>query len=150
MANRRRGLRAAADCRRAHACAAAAPAAVLRAYIRAKLSFSQRYPRLSRIFANEILNGAPILRARIKVDAKAALGQLSGLLQGWHADGRIKPIDGAHLVFMIWAMTQYYANAASELEILLDKKELDDADFAAAEATILKLVFSALGLEGEA
>jgi len=124
------------------------PRHVLGTYIRAKLGFSQRYPRLSRIFANEILNGAPILRGRIKQDATAALGRLAGLLDGWQAQGLVKPIDSAHLVFMIWGMTQYYANSASELEILLDKKQLDDTDFAAAEATILKLVFSALDLEG--
>lgn len=123
------------------------PRLVLGAYIRAKLGFSQRHPRLSRIFANEILNGAPILRSRIKLDATAALERLAGLLDTWQAQGLIKPVDSAHFVFMIWGMTQYYANSAAELEILLDKKQLDDADFAAAEATILKLVFSTLGLE---
>lgn len=126
------------------------PAAVLGTYIRAKLSFSQRSPRLSRIFANEILNGAPILRTRIKADAKAALGRLSGLLDGWAAEGKIKPVDSTHLVFMIWGMTQYYANSAAELEILLDKKQLDDADFADAERTVMTLVFAALGLSTEA
>ena len=126
---------------------AADPRLVLGSYIRAKLGFSHRYPRLTRIFANEILNGAPILRPRIKLDATSALGRLSGLLDTWQAEGRVKPIDSAHLVFMIWGMTQYYANSGPELEILLGKKQLDDDDFAAAEATILKLVFSALGLD---
>jgi TetR/AcrR family transcriptional regulator len=123
------------------------PRRVLETYIAAKLEFSQHHPRLSRIFANEILNGAPILRGRIKTDAKAALGRLVALLDRWQAEGRIKPVDSAHLVFMIWGMTQYYANSAAELEILLGKKHLDDTDFAAAKATILKLVFSATGLE---
>ena len=48
---------------------------------------------------------------------------------------------------MIWGMTQYYANSAAELEILLGKRTLDDADFAKAEETIIRLVFAALGIK---
>ena len=48
---------------------------------------------------------------------------------------------------MIWAMTQYYANSAAELEILLGKRALDDADFARAEDIIIRLVFATLGLK---
>ncbi|MDX2203691.1 MAG: TetR family transcriptional regulator C-terminal domain-containing protein [Hyphomicrobiaceae bacterium] len=123
------------------------PQAFLREYIRAKLEFSRSSPKLSRIFANEILNGAPILRGRIKTDAAAALGRLVKLFDGWQAARKIKPIDSAHLVFMIWGMTQYYANSASELEILLGKRQLDDDDFQAAQETITRLVFAALGLK---
>lgn len=123
------------------------PHVFLKDYIRAKLEFSRRHPRLSRIFANEILNGATILRARIKSDSTAALGRLVKLLDGWQASRKIKPVDSTHLVFMIWAMTQYYANSASELEILLGKRQLDDEDFRLAQETITRLVFSPLGLK---
>jgi TetR/AcrR family transcriptional regulator len=123
------------------------PKTFLRAYIRAKLDFSRLSPRQSRIFANEILNGAPVLRTQIKSEATVALGRLVKLLDGWQAARKIKPIDSAHLVFMIWGMTQYYANSAAELEILLGKRTLDHADFAKAEETIIRLVFAALGLK---
>ncbi len=123
------------------------PQAFLKDYIRAKLEFSRLHPRLSRIFANEILNGAPILRGQIKTEAADALGKLVTLLDGWQAAKKIKPINSAHLVFMIWGMTQYYANSASELEILLGKRHLDEADFHDGQETITKLVFSALGLK---
>ncbi|RTL65218.1 MAG: TetR family transcriptional regulator [Hyphomicrobiales bacterium] len=123
------------------------PKTFLKAYIRAKLDFSRHSPRLSRIFANEILNGAPVLRIQIKSEATVALGRLVKLLDGWQAAGKIKPVDTTHFVFMIWAMTQYYASSAAELEILLGKRALDDADFARAEETINRLVFAALGLK---
>lgn len=123
------------------------PKTFLRAYIRAKIEFSRHSPRLSRIFANEILNGAPVLRIQIKAEATVALGRLVKLLDAWQAAGKIKPVDSTHVVFMIWAMTQYYANSAAELEILLGKRALDDADFARAEDIIIRLVFATLGLK---
>lgn len=123
------------------------PQRFLKQYIRAKLEFSKQHPRLSRIFANESLNGAPIVRAQIKSEMATALETLVGLLKDWRAARKIKPVDPTHLVFMIWAMTQHYADAAAPLEILLEKRHLDQADFRAAEQTIVKLVFGALGLE---
>lgn len=123
------------------------PQQFLRRYIRAKLDFSKQHPRLSRIFANESLNGALIVRAQIKSEMASALGTLVSLLKEWRAARRIKAVDPTHLVFMIWAMTQHYADAAAPLEILLAKRHLDQADFRTAEETIVKLVFGALGLD---
>ena len=123
------------------------PQEFLKQYIGAKLAFSKLHPRLSRIFANEALNGAPVVRSHIKTEMAAALKTLVALVKGWQKAGKIRPIDPMHLVFMIWAMTQHYADAAAQLEILLDKRQLDDADYRVAEETIRRLVFGALGIE---
>ena len=133
-----------------HATPGVTPQAFLKQYIRAKLAFSKMHPRLSRIFANEALNGAPVIRAHIKTEMAAALDTLVTLVKGWRSAGAIRAIDPMHLVFMIWAMTQHYADAAAQLEILLGKRQLDDADFRAAEQTIVRLVFGALGIEDSA
>jgi TetR/AcrR family transcriptional regulator len=126
--------------------AALDPRRFLSDYIHARLEFSRQHPQLSRIFANEILNGAPILRSHIRDELSTSLKSLTGLVEQWIAAGDIKPVDPTHLLFMIWAMTQSYADAAAQMELLLGKRRLDSADFERAEATVRQLVFGGLGL----
>ncbi len=121
------------------------PRAFLAAYIRSKIAFSRLHPRASRIFASEVQSGAHILR-RLQGRRPSVYHRLVRTLEGWQAGKRVKPVDARHLVLMIWAMTQYYANAAADIEIHLEKRSLDEADYGAAERTILQLVFGALGL----
>jgi TetR/AcrR family transcriptional regulator len=89
------------------------------AYVRRKLDMAQAYPRESRLFANEILQGAPRmtphLEARLKplVDAKAAL------IANWAEAGRIAPVDPRHLIFSIWATTQHYADFEAQVNVLM-------------------------------
>lgn len=86
------------------------PKAQLLTYMRRKLDMSRTLPRESRLFANEILQGAPRIsdglggELRELVDAKAAI------IRGWSAQGRIADIDPYHLIFSIWALTQHYAD----------------------------------------
>jgi TetR/AcrR family transcriptional regulator len=118
-------------------------------YIHARLEFSRVHPHLSRIFANEILNGAPILRTHIRDGLSSSLQALAALVERWIQAGEIKPVDAVHLLFMIWAMTQAYADSAAQMELLLDKRRLGAKDYECAEATIRQLVFGGLGLTPE-
>ena len=89
------------------------------AYVRRKLDMGQADPRESRLFANDILQGAhrmgPPLEKRLKplVDEKAAL------IAGWGAAGRIAPVDPRHLIFSIWATTQHYADFEAQVNVLM-------------------------------
>ena len=74
------------------------PATEIAAYIRRKLEMARDYPRESRLFAGEILQGAPhiadVLRGPLKdlVDAKAARHRRLGR-RGPHRPGRPAPPD---------------------------------------------------------
>jgi len=95
------------------------PLAELRSYIRRKIEMARDFPRESRLFANEMLQGAPhtidVLRGELKdlVDAKAKV------IEGWMEDGRITRTDPYHLIFSIWATTQHYADFDVQVRAVL-------------------------------
>ena len=58
----------------------------------------------------------------------------------------MKPISAVDLFFCIWAMTQSYADFASQMTIMKRKKLLENPDYESAKATIIQLVLGGLGL----
>jgi len=122
------------------------PEKMLTEYIRKKLEFSQRHPLLSKIFANEIFNGAPYIGDQLKSQRQESFDILILKLEKWIAEGKIDPIDPVHLVFSIWGMTQFYADHSAQLQILLEKRRLDENDFEEAAKTITQMVLRGVGL----
>jgi len=86
------------------------PIAELVAYMRRKFEMSRQFPRESRLFANEIVQGAPRILDEINGPLKALVDETAGLIQTWVSAGRLAPIDPHHLIFSIWATTQHYAD----------------------------------------
>ena len=88
-------------------------------YVRAKLDLSRDFPRESRLFANEILQGAPRMRAAIEGDLKALVSEKAEVLNFWMEQGRIAPVHPVHLIFSIWALTQHYADFDVQVRAVL-------------------------------
>ena len=86
------------------------PLAEILAYVHRKLELSRDYPRESRLFANEILQGGPRLREAIEGELKDLVDQTSVILLRWMDEGRIARVHPVHLLFSIWALTQHYAD----------------------------------------
>lgn len=88
-------------------------------YVRAKLDLSRDYPRESRLFANEILQGAPRMRAAIEGDLKVLVAEKAAVLTAWMDQGRIAKVHPVHLIFSIWALTQHYADFDVQVRAVL-------------------------------
>ena len=95
------------------------PMAELRGYIRRKLEMARDYPRESRLFANEILQGAPRIMPMIEGELKALVDEKASVIRGWMAAGRIARTDPYHLIFSIWATTQHYADFDVQVRAVL-------------------------------
>jgi len=106
------------------------PLTEIMAYLRKKLEISRDYPRESRLFANEILQGAPHLRSAIEGELKALVDEKTVVLQAWMDQGRIAPLPPVHLIFSIWALTQHYADFDVQVRAILGP---DHDPFAEAE-----------------
>jgi TetR/AcrR family transcriptional regulator len=122
------------------------PKTALSDYIAAKFDFSRRRPQASKVFANEILHGAPRIRRRLGGDLKAWLEAKCGVIEGWIAAGRMAPVEPKHLFFIIWASTQTYADFDVQVAALLDRRRLKSGDFDAASALLRRMVLSTCGL----
>ncbi len=79
-------------------------------YVRRKLELSRTHPRESRLFANEIVQGAPRIHASLSTDLRSLVDDKTTLIQSWIDGGRIAPVHPYHLIFSIWSLTQHYAD----------------------------------------
>ena len=95
------------------------PLSELRAYIRRKLEMARDFPRESRLFANEILQGAPRIMPMIEGELKALVDDKAEVIKGWIKSGKIRPTDPYHLIFSIWATTQHYADFDVQVRAVL-------------------------------
>jgi len=120
------------------------PQDLLRAYIQAKLRFSREQPLASRVYAMEVIGGAQVYGPQIRERVVPLLRRDIEVFEEWIAAGRIAPVNAAHLLFAIWAMTQSYADFAAQMSLVLGRKELTRRDFDAAEETIIRMVLAAV------
>ncbi|MEP2531901.1 TetR family transcriptional regulator C-terminal domain-containing protein [Shimia sp.] len=106
------------------------PLTELLAYVHRKLEMSREYPRESRLFANEILQGAPRMAPHLETGLKPLFDRKVALIQSWVDAGRLAPVDPRHLIFSIWATTQHYADFDAQVRVLMheDASVLDGAN----------------------
>ena len=94
------------------------PQQVIADYIRRKLTASRDRPEASRLFCLEIIQGAPLLRDELDRELRELVVEKSAVIQAWVNAGRLAPIDPRHLLFMLWATTQHYADFAVQVQAL--------------------------------
>lgn len=95
------------------------PLTELRNYIRRKLEMARDYPRESRLFANEILQGAPRIMPLLEGELKSLVEEKVAIIKGWMRAGKIVRTDPWHLIFSIWATTQHYADFDVQVRAVL-------------------------------
>ncbi len=108
-------------------------------YVQRKLDMSRDYPRESRLFANEILQGAPRIGDNLTGELKSLVDEKAQVIRGWIAAGKVAAVDPYHLIFSIWALTQHYADFDVQVRAVLG----GDDPFPGAEAYLTQ-VFSTL------
>jgi TetR/AcrR family transcriptional regulator len=95
------------------------PVAEVLGYVRRKLELSRDFPRESRLFANEMLQGAPRIRAALEGELRDLVQEKSAVLRRWMDQGRIAPVHPVHLIFAVWALTQHYADFDVQVRAVL-------------------------------
>ncbi|MBB5516647.1 TetR/AcrR family transcriptional regulator [Rubricella aquisinus] len=116
--------------------------AEIRAYIFRKLEMARDYPRESRLFANEILQGAPRIGDELAGPLRALVDEKVTILRAWMAEGKIAKVDPYHLIFAIWATTQHYADFDVQVRAVLGRD--DEARFHDAAQFLEQLFFAGL------
>jgi len=117
------------------------PREELLGYVRRKLQMSRDFPRESRLFANEILQGAPRIMDVIEGELKTLVDEKAAVIRGWAAEGKIADVHPYHLIFSIWALTQHYADFDVQVRAVLGEEGEDP--FPEAER-YLDMLFSKL------
>jgi TetR/AcrR family transcriptional regulator len=113
------------------------PAEVLAEYITAKMRWSKTRPNASKVFANEIVHGAPFLDGYLSRELRQRVDRFAAVIRHWIALGKMTSVEPKHFVFHLWAVTQHYADFEVQVRAVLGREKLTDADFAAATANIV-------------
>ena len=95
------------------------PIEELRRYVSAKLTMSAQAPEASRLFASEILRGAPLVMEFLTTRLKSLVDDKAAVIGRWIDEGKLAPVDPHHLIFAIWATTQHYADFEVQIGAIL-------------------------------
>ncbi|HUH86163.1 MAG TPA: TetR family transcriptional regulator C-terminal domain-containing protein [Stellaceae bacterium] len=123
----------------------AEPAEALARYIARKMESSRRLPEPSRLWAIELISGARHVQPFLRGKLRRLVKEKSAIIRGWIAAGKMAPVAPEHLLFMIWAMTQTYADFAAQVAAVLGKERLDAGVFEAATQSATEMVLRGLG-----
>nr|WP_288358815.1 TetR/AcrR family transcriptional regulator [uncultured Pseudomonas sp.] len=123
------------------------PAEALERYIRAKLEFSRRYPKASRVFAMEVISGGAFLSQHLVEDQQNWFRDRAAIFEQWIAAGKMDAVDPTNLIFMIWSSTQYHADFASEICRVTGRSRLTKPDYQAAADNMVRIILKGCGLK---
>lgn len=122
------------------------PAIVLSAYIQHKIAFAQSHPLASRIFAKEILSGAPELKNHLKKDYRDWFQGRTAVIDAWIQEGKMLSTHPAHLIFLLWSATQHYADFETQILAAMGKRKLSKKDYEIASQTLTEIILRGCGL----
>lgn len=116
------------------------PLSAIGDYIRLKMAVSRDHPQASRLFCLEMLQGAPLLKTLLEGDLRTLVEDKSAIIRGWVAQGKLTALDPNHLIFMIWATTQHYADFSTQIEAVCGQTLQDDAFFHQAVENVQRII----------
>lgn len=113
-------------------------------YIHSKVQHSKKFPEASRLFALEMIQGAPHLKGILKGSFKKIFKEKIRVLEQWIEEGKLNPVDPVHLIFSIWSLTQHYADFSVQVEALTGKTLSNKVFFAQTVAAIQQIVLASI------
>ncbi len=122
------------------------PAQAIEAYIRDKMALSLQRPHASKVFANELLHGAPVLKTLLETELREMVRAKAAVIDDWVAQGRMAPVDATHLFFTIWAATQTYADFDVQVGAVLGRPHWRAQDQTRATEHVVSLILRGCGL----
>ncbi len=124
------------------------PAEVLEKFIHKKVELAYQFPQASKLFALEIIHGAPHLKDYIRTEMRTWVRDKSKVFQAWMDVGKIKnAIDPVQLIFLIWSSTQHYADFETQVLTIMNRAEYEEEDIAKTSQFLSSIILNGLGLQ---
>ena len=124
---------------------ASGPVEGIGAYIDAKMEISRRHPAGSKVWASEVMHGAPVIQDYLETTLEQWTNGRITVIQSWINRGLMAPIDPRHLLYMVWATTQHYADFGHQIETLNNSEPLTDAQWQAATGSVKTIILKGIG-----
>lgn len=123
------------------------PKAVIEKFVRTKLHQAFSRPNRHKLFALEVIGGAPHLHSFMSNTMKEWAHDKAQVMKTWHSQGKIGIDDPIQLLILIWATTQRYAEFETEIVGLLQKDKYDKQDEVRAAKFLVPFILRGCGLE---
>lgn len=120
------------------------PLVAIKDYIRLKLEVSRDHPQASRLFCMEMLQGAPLLKGELEGDLKGLVDEKSAVIEGWINQGKLAAVEPHHLIFMLWATTQHYADFSTQIEAVTGQTLNDEGFFNQTVENVQRMVIEGI------
>ena len=125
--------------------AAPGPVEGLGAYIDAKMEISRRQPAGSKVWASEVMHRAPVIQDYLETTLVEWTEGRLAVVQRWIDEGKMDPIDPRHLLYMLWATTQHYADFGHQIETLNGGQPLSESQWEAAKQSVKTVILKGIG-----
>ncbi len=122
------------------------PRQALAAYIQAKMDLSRSRPLGSKVWANEIIQGAPVIQDYLENTLREWTASREAMIRRWVDEGKIAPVNPRYLLYMIWATTQHYADFGHQIATLNDGRALTDAQWEEAKKNVTEIILRGIGI----
>jgi TetR/AcrR family transcriptional regulator len=115
------------------------------AYIDAKMDISRTHPHGSKVWASEVMHGAPVIQDYLETTLRDWTDGRIAVIQRWIDEGKMKPVNPRHLLYLLWATTQHYADFGHQIQTLNAGRPLTDRQWAEAKASVKDMVLRGIG-----
>ncbi|MFQ5437350.1 MAG: TetR/AcrR family transcriptional regulator [Paracoccaceae bacterium] len=125
---------------------ATGPREAFAAYIDTKMELSRAHPAGSKVWASEVMHGAPVIQDYLETTLAEWTEGRMNVIRRWIDEGRMAPVDPRHLLYMLWATTQHYADFGHQIETLNGGAPLSDAQWQEAKTSVKSIILRGIGL----
>jgi TetR/AcrR family transcriptional regulator len=124
---------------------AAGPVEGIGAYVQAKMDISRRHPHGSKVWAAEVMHGAPVIQDYLETTLRDWTEGRIAVIQRWIDQGQMAAIDPRHLLYLLWATTQHYADFGHQIETLNAGQPLSDRQWRDATDSVKQIILRGIG-----
>lgn len=121
------------------------PVEAIGSYIDAKMDISRTHPHGSKVWASEVMHGAPVIQDYLETTLRDWTNGRIALIQRWIDAGKMRPVDPRHLLYMLWATTQHYADFSHQVQTLNADAPLTDQQWREAKDSVKTIILRGIG-----
>ena len=115
------------------------------AYVDAKMDISRTHPHGSKVWASEVMHGAPVIQDYLETTLRDWTEGRIGVIQRLIDEGKMRPVNPRHLLYLLWATTQHYADFGHQIQTLNAGRPLSDKQWKDAKASVKDMVLRGIG-----
>jgi len=104
------------------------PKLAIEKFVAAKINMSFKYPKASKIYAMEIIQGAQHLKEFARTYLRKWVREKAKIFQRWADEGKMNHIDPVSLIFLIWSSTQHYADFETQILTIMNRADYEEED----------------------